>query len=222
MVCVPLYLCALIMQININPRKTKMNIETTESTDSYETKHIIFDTEKDSKSSAAEHPNPKIPRKKIASNIDSWIQTANTYSTQDAQLLLLIDIKNGGTSDSANILRNHLKTKQSGYRSQDTLKGFYDQERFVQIPDIVALLIESSLSCFYCRKWTTLFYENVREPRQWSLERLSNKEGHNRENVVIACLECNMRRRTMYYERYIATKQLKVIKLGGEESVKSI
>jgi len=33
--------------------------------------------------------------------------------------------------------------------------------------------------------------------------------------VVIACLECNMRRRTMYYERYVATKQLKVNKLDA-------
>ena len=194
-----------------SPENKKMTTEN-------ETKHILLTVQKDP---AAEHPNPKIPRKKLASNTDNWIQTANTYSTQDAQLLLLIDIKNDGVSESANILRNHLKTKQSGYRSQDTLKGFYDPDRFVQIPDIVALLIESNLSCFYCRKWTTLFYENVREPRQWSLERLSNKDGHNRENVVIACLECNMRRRTMYYERYIATKQLKVNKLDVEESART-
>ena len=202
---------------------TEDPIYSTEET-AHSTKHIIIDIEKD-KSNATEHPNPKIPRKKLASNTDRWIQTAKTYSTQDTQLLLLIDIKNGNmasSSESANILLTHLKTKQSGYRSQDTLKGFYDPDRFVQIPDIVALLIHSNLSCFYCRKWTTLFYENVREPRQWSLERLSNKEGHNRENVVIACLECNMRRRTMYYERYIATKQLKVNKLDGEESAKSI
>ena len=115
-----------------------------------------------------------------------------------------------------NILLNHLKTKQSGYRQQDTIKGLYDPDRFVGVSDIVALLSASNLSCFYCRKWAVLFYENVRDPRQWSLERLSNSDGHNRENVVIACLECNMRRRTMYHERYIATKQLTVNKLESE------
>ena len=186
-----------------------------------ETKHIVLSVE----SSKTSHPNPKIPRKKIGSQTDHWILTSQMYSTQESQIQLIRELMATLTlssspdtdtdkNDAANILLTHLKTKQSGYRSQDTLKKFYDPERFVQIPNIVALLIESNLSCFYCQKWATLFYENVRDPRQWSLERLSNAEGHNRDNVVIACLECNMRRRTMYYERYIATKQLRVNKLG--------
>jgi hypothetical protein len=178
------------------------------------TKHILIDnTEKET-----EHPNPnpKIPRKKIASQSDDWINTAKTYSTQETQLALLVELHHNISSNSANLLLAHLKTKQSGYRSQDTLKGLYDADRFIQIHRLIELLIESKLACFYCRKWATLFYENVRDPRQWSLERLSNAEGHNRDNVVIACLECNMRRRTMYYERYIATKQLKVNKLDSE------
>jgi hypothetical protein len=175
-------------------------------------KHIIASSEKKESTPADEK---KTPRKKITSQNENWINTANIYSTQDAQMSLLSDLYLESTPAHANILLSHLKTKQSGYRSQDTIKGFYDPDRFIQIPDIVKLLAESNLSCFYCRKWTTLFYENVREPRQWSLERLSNAEGHNRDNLVIACLECNMRRRTMYYERYIATKQLKVNKLEG-------
>ena len=186
-----------------------------------QTKHIIFKQEK-----AASHESA--PRKKITAQNETWITTAKTYSTQEAQIVLVGSLLHilskdipsetrfdTNTTNSANILLSHLKTKQSGYKSQDTIKGFFDPDRFIQIPDIVKLLIDSNLSCFYCRKWTTLLYENVREPRQWSLERLSNTEGHNRDNVVIACLECNMRRRTMYYERYIATKQLHVNKLEG-------
>lgn len=177
------------------------------------TKHIILDIREDPASS---HPNPKTPRKKVVSQHDDWINTAAFYSTQESQLEL---IKTMNPVDRSNqtpahtILLTHLKSKQSGYMSQDTAKEFYDPSRFIQIHDLINLLTESNLSCFYCRKWTTLFYENVRDPRQWSLERLSNAEGHNRDNVVIACLECNMRRRTMYYERYLATKQLKVNKL---------
>lgn len=161
----------------------------------------------------------KPPRKKIASQSDDWITTAETYSTQESQMNLLLELRNEITGDNnmtigATILLSHLKTKHSGYRSQDTLKGFYDPDRFVQIGDIVDLLIDSGLSCFYCRKWATLFYENVRHPMQWSLERVSNEEGHNRGNIVIACLDCNMRRRTMYQDRYIITKQLRVNKLS--------
>jgi hypothetical protein len=176
------------------------------------TKHIILDIREESASS---HPNPKIPRKKVGSQNDDWITTAANYSTQESQLELIQTMDSANCQDTAaqTILLTHLKAKQSGYKSQDTAKDFSDPARFIQIPDLIHLLSESNLSCFYCRKWATLFYENVRDPRQWSLERLSNAEGHNRENVVIACLECNMRRRTMYYERYLVTKQLKVNKL---------
>ena len=180
------------------------------------TKHIIISV--NDQPSQEAHPNPKIPRKRLASQSDTWNDVVIKHSTQESQILLLLQVQSDYPSDAAKLLLSHLKTKQSGYRSQDTTKNFYDPERFIQIQELVSLLIHSNLSCFYCKKWTTLFYENVREPRQWSLERLSNAEGHNRDNVVIACLECNMRRRTMYYERYIATKQLKVNKLSSEDS----
>jgi hypothetical protein len=186
-----------------------------------ETKHII--TTPVSKDTSSSHPNPKIPRKKVASQSDEWTAISEQYSTQESQQHLLAVLRrdeiSSDESAAKHILLTHLKTKQSGYRSQDTIKGLYDPSKFIQMPDLINLLASSNLSCFYCRKWTTLFYENVREPRQWSLERLSNAEGHNRDNVVIACLECNMRRRTMYYERYIATKQLKVNKIGASETI---
>jgi hypothetical protein len=176
------------------------------------TKHVIL-SYKDP-SSQDHHPNPKIPRKRVVSQTDIWNNTVGTYSTQESQLLLLLQIQSGLSSDAANLLMSNLKSKHSGYRSQDISKKIYDPERLIKIPEIIALLIDSHLSCFYCKKWTTLFYDNAREPQQWSLERLYNSDGHNIGNVVIACLECNMRRRTMYYERYIATKQLKVNKLA--------
>ena len=185
-------------------------------------------TEKTIKLLESSHPNPKIPRKKVASQSEQWTAISERYSTQESQQHLLTilqkdskEVSSGDSDESAakHILLTHLKTKQSGYRSQDTIKGLYDPSRFIQMPDLINLLASSNLSCFYCRKWATLFYENVRDPRQWSLERLSNAEGHNRDNVVIACLECNMRRRTMYYERYIATKQLKVNKIGASETI---
>jgi len=57
-----------------------------------------------------------------------------------------------------------------------------------------------------------ILYENVREPLQWTLERIDNDFGHNKNNVEIACLNCNLRRRTMYHERYLFTKELSIVK----------
>jgi hypothetical protein len=48
---------------------------------------------------------------------------------------------------------------------------------------------------------------------------LDNPYGHNCENVVIACLSCNLRRRTTHFERYLSTKRIcaGVVKLDGDE-----
>ena len=61
--------------------------------------------------------------------------------------------------------------------------------------------------CFYCLQQVKIIYTQVRDPKQWTLERIDNSLGHNRGNVVISCLSCNIRRRCMYHERYVFTKQ---------------
>lgn len=185
-----------------------------EGVESDTTKHIIC-VSPDAASAATSRPQPtpqKDRRKKVVALTDAWSQMAASHSTRATQLAILSSIHAADESDKK-ILLAHLKTKQSGYKAQDAEKGIYDPTRFVAIDDIVSTLLRSELLCYYCKEWTKLFYEYVRDPKQWSLERLSNAEGHNRNNVVIACLECNMRRRTMYHERYLATKQLRVNKL---------
>jgi hypothetical protein len=183
--------------------------------ESAETKRIIMlDSSSSSQTTTLNERTQR--RKKIAASNDAWTAIAEKYATQNSQLALLGAMST--SNDETRMLLNHLKAKQSGYKSQDVAKGWFNESQFVRIEDIVALLSTSRLSCFYCGCWTTLFYEYVRDSKQWSLERLSNEQGHNRDNVVLACLECNMRRRTMYYERYVATKQLRVNKMEpGEE-----
>ena len=175
------------------------------------TKHIVYS--KQDNSSPTEPATEK--RKKVVSQSEEWKTVAETHNTQESQLRLLDETMDPKSSDNpqCRILLTHLKTKQSGYRSQDVEKGIHDPNLFVTIDHILTTLIDSKLACYYCKNWTTIFYEFVRDPRQWSLERLSNGQGHNVDNVVIACLECNMKRRTMYHERYVATKQLRVNKL---------
>jgi len=186
-----------------------------EGVESDTTKHIIC-VSPDAASAATSRPQPppqKDRRKKVVALTDAWSQMAASHSTRATQLAILSSIHAAAAESDKKILLAHLKTKQSGYKAQDAEKGIYDPTRFVAIDDIVSTLLRSELLCYYCKEWTKLFYEYVRDPKQWSLERLSNAEGHNRNNVVIACLECNMRRRTMYHERYLATKQLRVNKL---------
>jgi len=106
-----------------------------------------------------------------------------------------------------------IATKIGGYRSQDMKNDLFDPERFVDLESVLESLKACEMKCFYCKTVVQVLYQQVREPSQWTLERLDNDEGHNKTNVVIACLKCNLRRRCIYHERYVFTKQLNVVKL---------
>ena len=77
---------------------------------------------------------------------------------------------------------------------------------------ILEMMLENNLKCYYCNQSVLVLYEYVREPRQWTVERINNKFGHNKDNIEIACLNCNLHRRTMYHERYLFTKNLNIVK----------
>ena len=112
-------------------------------------------------------------------------------------------------------MKRQIQNKISSYKMQDIQKKKYDDDKFVDFQFVISLLVDKKLSCFYCKESVYLFYNYVRENKQWTLERIYNERGHNTDNVEIACLNCNLRRRTMYHERYLFTKQLSVVKLPG-------
>jgi hypothetical protein len=108
---------------------------------------------------------------------------------------------------------SQIKGKIYGYSYQDEIKNKLSRDIFIDLSNVLQKLIDCNMECFYCKKKVKILYEYVREDDQWTLERIDNKEGHNTHNVEIACLLCNLRRRTMYHERYLFTKQLKIKKV---------
>jgi hypothetical protein len=122
--------------------------------------------------------------------------------------------KNNDLNEIQEEIRRQINYKINSYKGQDVKKGLFLETDFVYYDYVLNLLIEKQLKCFYCRENVLLLYNYVRENKQWTLERIDNKIGHNRGNVEIACLLCNLRRRTMYHERYVFTKQLCVVKMG--------
>ena len=117
-------------------------------------------------------------------------------------------------SSKTQFINQQIKNKLSSYRSQDIEKDKYDLEKFADLSHVLHKMEECKMKCFYCKESVSLLYENVREPKQWTLERIDNKMGHNNDNVEIACLSCNLRRRTIHYERYILTKNIqKIVKI---------
>jgi len=111
-------------------------------------------------------------------------------------------------SPKIKLMASQIKRKLDGYRNQDIEKNKFDPIAFVDLSFVVDQLVKSNLQCFYCKQQVSVLYHTVRDPKQWTLERVYNNQGHNKKNIEIACLSCNIKRRTMYHEKYRFTKQI--------------
>lgn len=104
------------------------------------------------------------------------------------------------------ILRE-IDTKRKAYIYQDKRHEIYDQRYSITTERIVELLVSAELLCHYCRVICQVAYKESMCRQQWTLDRIDNNYGHNDTNVVIACLECNLKRGTMDSERFRQGKQ---------------
>ena len=87
-----------------------------------------------------------------------------------------------------------LRNKLNSYKCQDVKKNSFDPNNFITFDDMVEKLVESKLKCFHCNNNVYILY-NKRQSDQWTLDRINNNYGHNKDNVVIACMNCNLKRR---------------------------
>ncbi len=166
----------------------------------------------------------KQTHKRVITQDKRWSYISDDFE-HDAQLKLAIsalDSVSNGRVIECNKIRlvvRMLSDKLRGYRMQDlskttvSSKSLYSETEFIRLQQVIELLLRSNMMCFYCKDPVKIIYDEVRDPKQWTLERIDNERGHNYDNVEIACLSCNVRRRTMYHERYVLTKQMcKIIK----------
>ena len=105
-----------------------------------------------------------------------------------------------------------IKKKIKGYENQDKKKDILNRKKMINYNDLLEVLVISKLKCYYCKCDCLLMYDNVREKKQWTLDRLDNDQGHNRDNIVIACLDCNLKKRTMDDNKFKFAKQMCIIK----------
>jgi len=105
-----------------------------------------------------------------------------------------------------------IQKKIDGYKRQDIEKELYDENYFLKFENVLQTLVESGLKCYYCKCKVYIIYSEVLCKCQWTIDRIDNDYGHNNNNIVIACYECNVRRGTMDSERFKFGKQLKLIK----------
>jgi len=111
------------------------------------------------------------------------------------------------------LFKSELIHKIQGYKGQDIKKDIHQPETLINLEEVLEKLVACHLQCVYCSKPVFILYKNVREPTQWTLDRIDNDLSHTAENTCIACLKCNLQRRLIDNDKFTFTKKLKLKKV---------
>jgi hypothetical protein len=108
-------------------------------------------------------------------------------------------------------IKKEVERKLNSYKNQDNKKK-RNIDNFITYTECLEKLVITKLRCYYCRKECSLIYKTVREQKQWTLDRLDNSKCHSNENVVVCCLNCNLKKGTKDDKKFKFTKQMRIIK----------
>jgi len=137
---------------------------------------------------------------------ESW-----DFSYND-QLKMINDLDETNTDFATKAIIQQINNKLSGYKQQDRKKNVFVQETFIDAVDVIETMRECDLKCRYCLNEMYVLYDIVRENKQWTVDRIDNDRGHNRDNYHLACLECNLKRRRISDDKFLFTTQMKIVK----------
>jgi 5-methylcytosine-specific restriction endonuclease McrA len=119
--------------------------------------------------------------------------------------------------DAVPVFVRHIKEKLNGYLSQDRLQDRLDIGDHITYMDAVQKIVDCDQTCYYCSEDVLLLYTIARESTQWTLDRIDNAVRHSTDNVVVACLACNLAKGTRGKDAYRATKQMVLHKRDDDE-----
>jgi hypothetical protein len=183
-----------------------------------ETKNIMFNSKNKRVSSVIEH-NKKIKDKKRI-EAEKWTFTSDDYAhdNQLNNIKNLIESDYKFTDQITKISLQQINKKIYGYKQQDIIKKLLNIDKFITLESVINKMIECELKCYYCKCEMNVLYDISREMKQWTVDRINNDLGHNIDNYYLACLECNLKRRRRSDEKFLFTKQLKLVKIDRENN----
>ena len=146
-------------------------------------------------------------------NEESLVPLSHREQVSIINRMFLGHITNDADRQQEKFYTSLISKKCTGYKQQDISNTIYDINWFITHEEVLELLVASKLNCYYCRKACYIHYIEPFCQQQWTLERISNDHGHNRNNVVIACLKCNLARGTKSSDKFKMGKQLRFIKI---------
>jgi len=154
--------------------------------------------------------NIKNPKRK---DFLKWNQhIPDNFFTNIKQIEIVNNLYLENTFEHDLFIKKEINKKITGYKNQDIKKNIINFTNLISLDYTIEKLMISKLKCLYCKEDCQLIYQNIFEKKQWTLDRINNNEGHNTDNVVISCLECNIKRGNMDSQRFKKGKEIKIVK----------
>jgi hypothetical protein len=155
-------------------------------------------------------------KKRIES--ENWTFTSEQYMYNNQMNMIkeILAKKYTHTDNISKIAIQQIHRKIYGYKQQDLIKKLYNEKEFITFESVINKMVDCQLKCYYCSCEMNVLYDIAREMTQWTVDRINNDLGHNLTNYYLACLECNLKRRRRSDDKFLFTKQMKIVKLSGE------
>ena len=111
------------------------------------------------------------------------------------------------------LAQSHILAKLRGYQAQDAHRNpsSSSSSQPLTLQECCTLLAEHQLQCTFCHRPLLLLYPLAYEGAQWTLDRIDNSLGHTLQNVLPACLTCNLRRRRQSHHRFALKKTTYIV-----------
>ena len=149
--------------------------------------------------------------KKITFKSNCKKEFPENYFNWDYQKTIISNLYFKNEFDHKKDVYNHINKKINSYKNQDKIKN-RQTNNIISFDETVEKLLESNLKCYYCKSNVLLLYKMIKDKSQWTLDRINNDISHTKNNVVICCLGCNIKRGQKNSNDYLFAKQLHIIK----------
>lgn len=136
----------------------------------------------------------------------------DSYYTYKKQIEVINKLYLEEVQEQEILVKREINKKIAGYKNQDIRKKLIDLNMLISLDQTIEMLMMSKLKCFYCNENCELLYTSIFSKKQWTLDRINNNKGHNHDNVVICCLDCNVKRGDMDGERFKRGKEIKIVR----------
>lgn len=182
--------------------------------DSITKKSIIYNVfNNKTKKHLIQQRNKEKNKKRVQTESWNFDPENYTYENQIKIIKKILDNNYKSCDYVSNITLQQINRKIYSYKQQDIIKNHYNSHEFITLKSIIDKMLDCELKCYYCSCEMNVLYDISREMKQWTVDRINNDLGHNLTNYYLACLECNLKRRRRSDDKFLFTKQMKIVKL---------